>query len=322
MLGLAVALLLGAPLAHAKTLQIDPVGQSTKAWCWVSTAEMVFRHNGIPSDHPHFQCGLIQFAFKGTVCGADCRACVNQPALAMDDLVRLIESYPPSVGGRSLRAEVGKALSRTEIIREIDAGRPIIAGVSPGGRTAGVPAHVVLIVGYEGAEDDFVVIVNDPYPYALERVRFGRPDPYPAAGGRMLKAGQYRIKLRDFTRGLRWTESIHGIGERGANVADREEGAGSSGRARSSPTPTPTPTPTPEAAAVATTAPAGTATPTPTPTPTAAAVATPAPAGTSTPGLAPDSAEARLARLKALRDQKLITAEEYAAKKAEILGEL
>lgn len=100
-------------------------------------------------------------------------------------------------------------LSNTDITREIDAGRPIIAGISPGQQTPrGYVDHVVLIVGYEqGTNADLFVIVNDPFPFDI----VGMPNPYVSAGATSPNRYQYRIESHKFAQVMNWTESASNI---------------------------------------------------------------------------------------------------------------
>jgi hypothetical protein len=117
-------------------------------------------------------------------------------------------------------------LSFDNVQNEIDAGRPIIAGISPSGyRYAGVSEHVALIVGYEGSN----LIVNDPFPFATAF----SGDPYEAAGGERIGRGQYQIRYGSFANDLQWRETIYGIRCSGSDcesadvesTADEEEAA-------------------------------------------------------------------------------------------------
>jgi len=94
----------------------------------------------------------------------------------------------------------GSALTRAEVVDEIDAGNPVVAGITPGsfGAFQGGAAHVALIVGY--LDDGDTLLVNDPYPYSGF-------DPYLSAGAVAVNHLQYEIDYSDFRSNLNWSES-------------------------------------------------------------------------------------------------------------------
>ena len=219
----ALLLLLAAGSLSARadaTLDIEPVAQRTPVWCWLAVGEMVFSHYGVPDLNPvgEFQCGIIGTIAAGTAldaCFRDCRFCTI-PAGSAANLVWMFEEYPrrARLAGRSaplLDARHAGRLSRASVVAEIDAGNPVVAGISPsGGGPPGVSQHVALIVGYR--EDGDVLIVNDPFPYAAA----GLADPYEDAGAEETGAQQYAIAYDSLRDDLAWRESVTLAGSAGA----------------------------------------------------------------------------------------------------------
>jgi hypothetical protein len=202
------------------TLNIEPVYQQTPVWCWAAVGEMVFRHFGVANINPggNFQCGII--ALLHPVCNQNCRSCIV-PAGSLTTMDNMLTRYPTvasQVTGTSTQISTTVSYSRLSpaaILREVNAGRPIVAGISPSGyRDTGISQHVALIIGFDGD----ALIVNDPFPF---RAAFSG-NPYEAAGGREIRSGRYRIAYEAFASRLRWRESIYGIRCRGrdCNTAD------------------------------------------------------------------------------------------------------
>lgn len=202
--------------AHARgeELPIAPVVQRTPVWCWVAVGEMVFRHYGVPNINPvgEYQCGIIgALAGPQHRCWYDCRQCVV-PAGAPQNVSAMLLQYPMIAGSVTRQRIAGvrsryrlSSISEEEVRGEIDAGRPVIAGISPSGITGPFAQHVSLVVGYDDDDEDFRLIVNDPYPYQYVGNRF---DPYIRAGGRGGN-GRYLIGYDEFRANLRWTETFY-----------------------------------------------------------------------------------------------------------------
>ena len=206
---------LSAPPAHADVeLPIPPVTQATHVWCWIAVGEMVFRAFDIPAVNDHYQCGVVGAVAIGTArdaCARDCRRCVVPGGDATTVMGMLVE-YPRRVsmlqGVRVPRLFVAHtgALGPDELRRELDSGRPVVAGINPGGRPAAfaASAHVALIVGYRVVDEILWLIVNDPYPFAPQTW----PDPYLAVGATKLAPGRYALPYRRYTEQLGWVESF------------------------------------------------------------------------------------------------------------------
>ena len=190
-----------------EVLDIAPVYQQTPVWCWAAVGEMVFDWFGVRNINPagNYQCGII--ALLHPICNMNCFNCpVPAGSLAtMNNMLRQYPAFASQVTQTSTQittAVSATRLSMASVRREIDAGRPIVTGISPSGyQLANVSEHVALIVGYD--EDD--LIVNDPFPFALAF----SGNPYLAAGGEELDRGQYQISYEAFVQRLRWRETIY-----------------------------------------------------------------------------------------------------------------
>ena len=206
-------------LAEDRSLGIDPVYQETPVWCWAAVGQMVFQHNGVGNINPggDFQCGIV--ALLHPICNRDCRNCVV-PAGSLFTMNNMLTEYPKvAVQRTGLRTSITtatkpSALPLSTVVSEIDAGRPVVAGISPSGyNTSNVSEHVALIVGYDGTD----LIVNDPFPCDLAITG----NPYVASGGTKLGEGQYRVSYKTFVNRLVWRESIYQIKCSGSDCQGR-----------------------------------------------------------------------------------------------------
>lgn len=203
-----------ASLTGSRTLAIAPRQQQTDVWCWASSAEMVFRFYGLPSLNPvSYQCGIVA-AWFGGACLIDCSQC-RSPIGPMSNQLAVIQRYGPYaqslfIPSRVLSATlVFRSLTAAEVKAEIDAGRPIVIGIAPGGGFAlpNASAHIAVLIGYDfngGAQD---AVVNDPYPFEF----VPQPNPYVSRGGRLLQPGQYRISIAALQVQLQWANTIYRI---------------------------------------------------------------------------------------------------------------
>lgn len=212
----------GGSTLRRNQLDIEPVYQQTPVWCWAAVGEMVFDYYGVANINPagNFQCGII--ALLHPVCNQNCGNCIV-PAGSLTTMNNMLTQYPRVASEYSgSRTRISTTTSRSRLTlaglqREIDAGRPVVAAISPSGyRRAGVSEHVALIIGYD--EDD--LIVNDPFPFALAFAG----NPYEAAGGEELEEGRYQIPYQRFATRLQWRETIYRITCSGAGCS----GGGSS----------------------------------------------------------------------------------------------
>jgi hypothetical protein len=214
---------------HAQTenlLQIPPVQQSSPAWCWLATGEMIFRYYGVPANHPtNYQCGEARFQsamptgipsqpFIGP-CWANCALCAGIGSGPVQGIVNMLTQYP-----LAMRIVTGNAsspvlqppqtagpLPPAKIKSEIDAGHPLIAGISPNSlpMPPGLAEHAVLIVGY--SQSGNVIIINDPFPYHAA----GMMAPYLQAGGIAVAPGQFVISYTAMVGALMWNTTVFGI---------------------------------------------------------------------------------------------------------------
>jgi hypothetical protein len=215
LLPLLLVLGLAAPGANADVdLKIPPVQQATPVWCWLAIGEMVFRTFKVPSINEHFQCGIVGAVSIGTArdeCARDCRRC-NVPGGDATTVMGMLVEYPRRAsmltGTTVPRLFVAhtQALSPDEVKRELDAGRPIVAGINPNARPDifGASAHVALIVGYRVVDGTLWLLVNDPFPFSPALW----PDPYIAVGARLLEPGRYGVPYRTYTEQMGWVESF------------------------------------------------------------------------------------------------------------------
>ena len=196
-------------------LSISPVAQETPEWCWLAVGQMIFQHFNIRNVNPagDYQCGIV--AFWGAVltpygwqgpCMANCYRC-PLPAGSFETIRAMLNQYPRLAGDSPLIFNSSRSPVSNAVIKdEIDNDRPLLIGITTSGARLPVSQHVALIMGYEETDNDFQVIVNDPFPYR----RFGI-DPIVSAGGQMLEPGQYRIGYAKLKNRLSWRETIYGF---------------------------------------------------------------------------------------------------------------
>jgi hypothetical protein len=206
----------------ARTLSITPVAQETTEWCWAASAQMVLSYYGLPDLNPsgNYQCGIVG-AFYGYIypqypqCFDDCSQCAQLPGGTMDHIQTLIDQYGQvanqvGVSSRVLTSTLlFMALSPDEVASEINAGRPIIAGISPGSFSfPDISQHAVVIVGYDDSGAAPALIVNDPFPYD----EFApQPNPYTLVGGTELQPGRYSIDYQQFVSAINWGNTLYQI---------------------------------------------------------------------------------------------------------------
>lgn len=204
---------LAQPVAEAASqrLNIPPVVQQTPVWCWAAAGEMALRHLNIPSINPigNYQCGIV--ATLGSTCWNDCGLCIT-PIGSTYNLSNVLNNYQSitrqyGYKGRLFKTEPGQRMSFRELIDEIDAGRPVLAGISPSGMgkyyPQGMSEHVVVVVGYQNNGPVRQLLINDPMPYG----KFGF-DPYLQIGADRVQGGHYRISYDRFVNLLGYKDSI------------------------------------------------------------------------------------------------------------------
>ena len=207
------------PIIRSKFLSISPMYQETDHWCWLTVGAMIFRYRGVPSINSYgdYECGIASLIgsyrnpYTGLVegpCLYDCTRCANEAAGSVPNLQEMLRVYP-NIAGYATRYypypsvssyAVGNYISPSTVIREINAGRPIIPWIFN-------LAHVALIVGYDQVGSKITLVINDPFPYAA----YGQADPYLAAGGQNVAPLQYRIDYIDFRDSLMWVDTIMSI---------------------------------------------------------------------------------------------------------------
>lgn len=189
-------------------LRVVPVYQQTQVWCWLAVGEMLFRHYGIRNVNPagNFQCGIVgAISDPSSPCYSNCGACIR-PSGSNQGTLSMLANYAGAVAGRRFEYSEARVISPAEIVQNIDARRPIMAGISTNRRIYDTDSeHVALIVGYEILGGTMHVIVNDPFPYAAGG------NPFIRHGGTQLQPYQYRIAYDRFRNGVFWHWSIFNI---------------------------------------------------------------------------------------------------------------
>ncbi|AUT60229.1 C39 family peptidase [Paraburkholderia terrae] len=203
-----------APAAKVQVLPVQPIAQQTEVWCWAASAEMIFRYYGLPSLNlaGNYQCGVVAASFGGA-CYQDCFACVT-PIGGMSQMQYVINNYGV-VANNFLPSRILSSrllfgpLSPAAVITEIDAGRPILAGISPSSFSyPNISQHVVVIVGYDTTTPEFRLIVNDPFPYAAFP---SQPNPYLFLNGVPTRPGQFSISYNAFVGAMQWGNTTYSI---------------------------------------------------------------------------------------------------------------
>lgn len=219
--GVSMWLALFGPLnptqAAEVQLHIPPLFQERPDWCWAATGEMLLKYYAVPAlGQTDYQCGIAQ---SQNLCKEN-QNCLECTLPAADDagMVNLLQRYPAAAiqAGSSeaialtARAKVGR-LSEEEVKRELDAGRPIIVGLSPSGfKVEEAAEHMALLVGYKDGSDELTLIVNDPFPFEDDRFLWiGNPYVRIHASGD--GDAQYEIGYNRFRGRLKWTHTIYQI---------------------------------------------------------------------------------------------------------------
>lgn len=251
--GFLVLLLFCVKLVQSqeKVLNIPPVFQTTAVYCWLATGQMVFQYFDIPANNPtgfaandprNYQCGEAKgigavptgipngpASFAGA-CWNNCTLPVCMRGSGnLQGIYNLITQYPQIVAHTNGNVkffihpiEITSALSQAQVKREIDGGRPVIAGISPGVQylPPGIAEHAVLIVGY--ADGGSTLVVNDPYPYQI-----GNTMPsYLQVGGQLIKPGQFRVPYSGMVGFIAWKNTIYNLQTSGNGVPAQNRNQG------------------------------------------------------------------------------------------------
>ena len=192
-------------------LPVPTVAQETPDWCWLASGQMVFEYFGIPAVNPNYQCGIIgAFAGPSSVCFYNCSLCPIR-AGSTQNVGLMLQAYAQIAtnNSRTLTFQfIPAPLSQLQVQQEIDAKRPIVAGINPSGTVVfGTSQHLVVVVGYQMQAGQFNVVVNDPFPFEAA----GYPDPYLLSGGQQLQPGQYTIGYDSFVNLILWNTSWYDL---------------------------------------------------------------------------------------------------------------
>ncbi|MGA7415148.1 MAG: C39 family peptidase, partial [Bryobacteraceae bacterium] len=186
-----------------KTLPIQPATQQKDMWCWLTVGEMVFTYYKVRNLNPNgfYQCGIIGVLLPH-LCGLDCTKCAALGGgMGMRQFITdMLKKYPPAANSPPINSDFvikKRPLTAQQVKDEIDANRPVIAGISTSGQLKYPPEHVALIVGYEEVDGKLRLRVNDPYP-------FGINDPYLKAGAQKNCGGSYYIDYETFCNKMAW----------------------------------------------------------------------------------------------------------------------
>ena len=201
-------------------LNVAPIAQQTQVWCWAASAEMIFKYYQMPNLNPYgdYQCGIVGSYFY--VVGGPLHPCVSNCYLCqtgangLTEIQRLINDYgnvaqSVGAGSRDLSSRLQfSALSLGQLAKELDEGRPVLAGISPQGISLpNISQHAVVIVGYDATGAVPIVYVNDPYPY----LAVFQQDPYTMHGGALIAPGRYAIAYQSLVSQLRWGNTLFAI---------------------------------------------------------------------------------------------------------------
>jgi peptidase C39-like protein len=207
------------PLTGQATLGVVPTFQQTEVWCWAASAEMVFRYYNLPNLNTfgNYQCGIVGSWFGGACATLSCGFC-QSPVGPMSNEYQVLVGYGRfvqsfGIPSRVLSASlIFRALTASEVKTEIDAGRPIVVGIAPGGGFAlpNASQHIAVLVGYSFSGSTQTVVVNDPFPFDLFPYN-QMPHPYLSRGGTRLQTAQFRIPIDALTNGLLWANTIYQI---------------------------------------------------------------------------------------------------------------
>lgn len=196
-----------APLqAASRMLSVPAVQQRTLVWCWLAVGEMVFRYYRVPAVNRYdYQCGIIGLIYQPCFTNCTNRQCII-PSGSNYGTLNMLVQYPRLAANRAISYSQARELSLQTVVNNINAGRPIVCGISPANRVYNRDAeHAVLITGYDVGPNGYFVVVNDPFPYPQGQ------NPYIRNGGRMISDNKYIIPYQNFTVGMCWNWSVSNI---------------------------------------------------------------------------------------------------------------
>jgi len=204
----------------ARRLPIPPIAQETPSWCWLASAEMIFRYYNVPQVNGiSYQCGIMgALTGPNSVCFYNCTQC---PFSSGGDSVsaQALAAYPYVLQNYFFQffrvtqisaVLLDRRLKMSEIQASIDAGHPVEIGVTVGGAAfSGQAGHDVVLTGYSAASSqDFQIIINDPFPYDVV-VGYGpSQNPYRQLSATVLQPGVYQLPYGTAANGLKWSASI------------------------------------------------------------------------------------------------------------------
>ena len=201
----------------ARTLSIQPIAQEEPDWCYAASTQMIFVYYGLPSfNQADYQCGIVGLFNQYSIpqCFLECQLCAQVGGGTMDAIQQLIDLYGQIANQNYIpspvltSSEMYSPLSLQQVETEINAGRPILAGISPGQfPLPDVSQHAVVIVGYDVTGSTPLLVVNDPFPYMTTF----QQDPYTPAGGSLLQPGRYSISYEAFVQQLTWANTLYQI---------------------------------------------------------------------------------------------------------------
>ncbi len=207
----------GSQFPSAQSLSIQPIAQEEPDWCYAASTQMIFIYYGLPAANLDYQCGIVaifNYNSNPSCFFADCHICAQIGGGTMDAIQQLVDLYGAILNDNGTQSpvltssETYSYLSMQQVETEIVAGRPILAGISPGGfPLPDQSQHAVVIVGYDARGSTPLLIVNDPFPYAANFTQ----DPYTPAGGMLVQPGQYSISYDAFVQQLVWANTLYGI---------------------------------------------------------------------------------------------------------------
>jgi hypothetical protein len=205
----------------AKQLAITPVAQQTPEWCWLASAEMIFRYYNVPQVNGiSYQCGIMgAVTGPNSICFYNCAACVfgsgsdAASATVLAAYPSILQTYffpffrVPQVSPQLLERQ----LTMSEIQLQLDANHPVELGITVGGPFQGQAGHDVVLIGYSAPSTNaaqFLITIDDPFPYDVAAgVGPGR-NPYRQLGATVLQPGQYQLPYAVAASGLQWSASV------------------------------------------------------------------------------------------------------------------